>query len=195
MAACAQIGSPEDFVDEEDAPKASAGNAAGNRRLFRDPENGMIGGVATGMAHYFDADPVWVRVIALLIILFTGIGLPVYLVLWVITPKAETVADRMAMRGERATFENIKSRVQSEYERVENHLRDRRPGHHIGRLHSRIFPRLGEGSELVLPRTRLGIFAVVCGHAIRAGLQGLRVADRMETLSSTASTSVRSPAL
>ncbi|MGB0196302.1 MAG: PspC domain-containing protein [Flavobacteriales bacterium] len=143
-AACAQIGSPEDFVDEEDAPKASAGNATGNRRLFRDPENGMIGGVATGMAHYFDADPVWVRVIALLVILFTGIGLPVYLVLWVITPKAETVADRMAMRGERATFENIKSRVQSEYERVENHLRDRRPGHQLAAFIREFFLALGK---------------------------------------------------
>lgn len=143
-AACAQIGSPQDFVDEEDAPKANSRHAKGNRRLFRDPENGMIGGVATGMAHYFDADPVWVRVIALLITFATGIGLPVYLVLWVITPKAETVADRMAMRGERATFENIKSRVQSEYERVENHLRARPPGHQLAAFIREFFLTLGK---------------------------------------------------
>ncbi|MGB1122180.1 MAG: PspC domain-containing protein [Flavobacteriales bacterium] len=170
-AACAQIGSPQDFVDEEDAPKANAGHAKGNRRLFRDPENGMIGGVATGMAHYFDADPVWLRIIALLIILFTGIGLPVYLVLWVITPKAETVADRMAMRGERATFENIKSRVQSEYERVENHLRDRHPGQQLAAFIREFFLVLGSVvswffrgvSWLFLLSFVVGLFAMAFG--------------------------------
>ena len=143
-AACAQIGSPEDFVDEDDAPAVPASHASGNRRLYRDPENGLVGGVATGMAHYFDTDPVWVRVLTLVIILFTGIGLPIYVVLWIITPKAETVADRMAMRGERATFENIKSRVQSEYERVETHLRKQRPGQQFAAFIREFFAVLGK---------------------------------------------------
>ena len=143
-AACAQIGSPEDFVDGDEEPATASSTAGGNRRLFRDPENGLVGGVATGMAHYFDTDPVWLRVLTLVIMLFTGIGLPIYLVLWIITPKAETVADRMAMRGERATFENIKSRVQSEYERVETHLRKQRPGQQLAAFIREFFLVLGK---------------------------------------------------
>ena len=143
-AACEQIGSPADFVEDDEAPAEPRVKTSGNRRLFRDPENGHVGGVATGFAHYFDADPVWTRVIALIIILFTGIGLPIYLVFWAITPRAESVADRMAMRGERATFENIKSRVQSEYERVEGHLRQQRPGHRLTTFVREFFLALGK---------------------------------------------------
>jgi len=137
--ACEQLGSPRDFAEDEDESadsddqkRASSGTSGpsdgsaesrkSSRRLYRDTENGFLGGVATGMAHYFDADPVLIRAIAIIAVLFTGVGLPLYVLFWVITPKAQTVAERLAMRGERPTFENIKTRVQSEYSRMERHV-------------------------------------------------------------------------
>mgnify|MGYP000856993404 CR=1 FL=1 len=196
VAACDQIGRPEDFVEEEEAPAEPRAKSSGNRRLYRDPENGHVGGVATGFAHYFDADPVWVRVITLFIILFTGVGLPLYLVFWAITPRAETVADRMAMRGERATFDNIKSRVQSEYARVEDHLRKQRPGARftafirefflvLGNIVSWFFKGLGWvfllAFVVLLFSLAFGVFALLTGWG-DVVIDGINVGPAPETV-------------
>ncbi|HVM44415.1 MAG TPA: PspC domain-containing protein [Candidatus Thermoplasmatota archaeon] len=57
------------------------------KRLRRDKQNGMIGGVCAGMAKYFDLDPALVRVAYVLISIFTAFaGVLVYLVLWMLIP-------------------------------------------------------------------------------------------------------------
>lgn len=59
------------------------------KRLLRDRQNQRIAGVCSGLGNYFDMDPVIWRAIFLLSILFGGLGLITYLVLWVIVPYAE----------------------------------------------------------------------------------------------------------
>ena len=57
------------------------------KRLYRSRTQRMIAGVCGGMAEYFNMDPTWVRLIAILL-LFLGVGLLaiVYIILWIIVP-------------------------------------------------------------------------------------------------------------
>lgn len=62
------------------------------KRLYRDVQNGMVGGVAAGLAEYFNVDVTLMRVIAALAIIFTaGTGLIAYLVMWFLIPPKPTV--------------------------------------------------------------------------------------------------------
>lgn len=49
--------------------------------------NGMIAGVCAGFAEYLDVDPTIVRVVYILLIFFAGVGVLLYLILWLIIPK------------------------------------------------------------------------------------------------------------
>ena len=107
------LGKPEDiseeagaFVDEEPSP-ASGSAPRGSKRLFRDPDDRWVGGVLSGVAAYFGFDPLILRLIYLAF-LFLGFGFILYVILWIVVPKATTAADRLQMRGEPVTAENIK---------------------------------------------------------------------------------------
>lgn len=58
-------------------------------RLTRSETDKMIAGVCGGLAEYLNLDPVWVRLLFVLLIFASGIGIPIYLVLWVIMPRVE----------------------------------------------------------------------------------------------------------
>ncbi len=64
-----------------------------SRRLFRNPKDKIIGGVCSGVANYFDIDPVIVRLIFAVLFLTMGIGLLAYILAWIIIPVAKTPAD------------------------------------------------------------------------------------------------------
>lgn len=78
------------------------------RKLFRDPQDAMIGGVCAGLAAYFKVDVTWVRLltVALSLLSFTTAAL-VYLILWIVLPEASTPYQRMQMSGEQPTMANI----------------------------------------------------------------------------------------
>jgi phage shock protein C len=58
-------------------------------RLTRSETDKMIAGVCGGLAEYLNLDPVWVRLLFVLLLFASGIGAPIYLVLWVIMPREE----------------------------------------------------------------------------------------------------------
>src|SRR3974390_751496 len=58
------------------------------KRLMRSSRDKKLGGVCAGVAEYFDLDPTIVRVVWLLVVLFGGTGLLIYLVLWIVLPLA-----------------------------------------------------------------------------------------------------------
>src|SRR5690554_1661030 len=115
---CAQMGKVEDFeIGEEPTdgftqePEYSYRE---ERSLFRDPDDKVLGGVCSGLGHYFGIESKWIRLIFLLVFLFAGAGLLIYIVLWIVLPKAKTRADKMRMRGEPANIENFKRSFQEE---------------------------------------------------------------------------------
>jgi phage shock protein PspC (stress-responsive transcriptional regulator) len=88
------IGRAEDFEDTETTTGASEKTTAGTsystatgvyKRLFRDENNKVLGGVCSGIAAYFGIDPIIVRIIA---VIFFGVAFVPYLILWAIVPGA-----------------------------------------------------------------------------------------------------------
>jgi phage shock protein C len=56
------------------------------KRLYRSANDRMIAGVCSGLAQYLAVDPTIVRLIFLLLFFLGGAALPIYLILWIITP-------------------------------------------------------------------------------------------------------------
>lgn len=83
------------------------------KRLFRDPDDKVLGGVCSGLAAYFGiADPIWLRVGLVVFTLTFGVGVLAYIVMWILVPEAKTASDRLAMRGENANVNNIASMIE-----------------------------------------------------------------------------------
>ena len=109
-----RMGRPEDYVDGEAEPTETYTynkSHTKKRRLFRDPDNHVIGGVCAGLSAYFGWSPMWLRILLILLFIFGGFGLLAYIILWIVMPKAETTAEKIQMHGEPVTVENIKKVV------------------------------------------------------------------------------------
>ena len=122
-----QMGSVSDFESAEHDSKADTGFYANSyntegRRLFRDPDDHLVAGVCAGIANYFDTNPVWIRLAFAITITFAGSGLILYIILWIVLPKAVTRADRMAMKGEKQNLEGFKKNFEAELNSVKQNL-------------------------------------------------------------------------
>ncbi|MDP4206363.1 MAG: PspC domain-containing protein, partial [Bacteroidota bacterium] len=97
-----------------------------NRRLYRDPDHRMIGGVCGGLGAYFNIDPVILRLVLAALVLFSsswfffsgGTVILIYLLLWVVVPSAKTTAQKLEMRGEDINISNIEKSIKDEYNEV-----------------------------------------------------------------------------
>jgi|AntRauTorckE6833_2_1112554.scaffolds.fasta_scaffold01853_2 phage shock protein PspC (stress-responsive transcriptional regulator) len=83
------------------------------KRLFRDPENKILGGVAGGMAAYFNIDALWFR-LAFVLLSFFALGPLAYIVFWVAVPMARTTAEKLEMKGEKVNIDTIERSVKEE---------------------------------------------------------------------------------
>ena len=124
------MGQPEDYlVDDEifeDEPNTNYNRQRGSqRKLYRDYDNKFIGGVCAGIAKYFDIDELWVRLLAIIVVL-AGVGSPilVYIILWVIIPKASTTSEKLAMAGKPANITNIEQKIKEGLSGVHEKLND-----------------------------------------------------------------------
>ncbi len=115
------MGQPEQFEDPEAEANTSYNNDTaheeprrGPRRFFRDPDSKIIGGVCSGVGHYFGIDPVIIRIIFVAIVFFGGSGVIAYLVLWAITPEAKTTSEKLQMKGQRVDIDSIRQSVSDE---------------------------------------------------------------------------------
>lgn len=88
------------------------------RQLFRDPDQKKIAGVSAGLGHYFTIDPLLFRVLFVIFVFVSGIGLIAYLLLWIITPEALSTADKLKMKGRPVNVENIEQTIQEEAARI-----------------------------------------------------------------------------
>lgn len=129
------MGSPEDFTvpEGEEKPEAehharveaeeNVGSRRRNRRLYRDTDNSVLGGVCSGLSAFFHLDPVILRVLFVVFAFAWGISIVLYLVLWIIVSPARNAAQRLEMRGEEVTIENIERSVRKEYDAAKNNIR------------------------------------------------------------------------
>jgi phage shock protein PspC (stress-responsive transcriptional regulator) len=123
QAVISQMGTVEDFASADEDVKSSAKNhfayGTETRRLFRDPDNHLAAGVCAGIANYFDIQAVWVR---LAFALTLGFGLFLYIILWIVIPKAVSRADRMAMKGEKLDLQGFARNFEGELKGAQRHF-------------------------------------------------------------------------
>ncbi len=81
------------------------------KKMYRDPDRKVLGGVASGVASYFGIDVVVVRLLFFVSIFFVGSGLILYIILWIILPEAKSITDKMEMKGQPVTLSNIESNI------------------------------------------------------------------------------------
>ncbi len=128
----AVMGQPEDYRldNEESDPKSFSSsksfekNNNGNKKLFRDRENGMIGGVLAGLGYYFGIETVWLRLALILLTIFFGTGLLVYIILWIVIPEAVSTSEKLEMRGEPINLSNIEKQVRDGFETVSDKIKN-----------------------------------------------------------------------
>ena len=134
-----RVGKPEEMDQEGQAGEANdaqggasaqtgaqgSTQGAAHRRLFRNPDDKILGGVISGIAAYFCWDVTLLRLL-LLVILICGYGtlIPVYIVCWFLIPEARTAAEKLSMRGEAITVENIGKTVTDGFEKVAGGVND-----------------------------------------------------------------------
>lgn len=81
------------------------------KKLFRNPDDKVLGGVASGMAAYFGIEVVYLRLAFVLLIIAGGSGFLIYLILWIITPVASSITERIRMKGGEITLDNIDTTI------------------------------------------------------------------------------------
>lgn len=122
------LGDPSQFIDEDAESfesytkneRSDSSSKSNDKRLFRDIDNATIAGVCAGIANFFNIDVVIVRAIFIIVFLFGGFGLPLYIILWVIVPKANSTIDKLRMRGKAITVESVRDEVETAAERLKN---------------------------------------------------------------------------
>lgn len=122
-----RIGTPDEMRDAENdettrrplqTPPPFPGEstkASGKKKLYRDINNKMLGGVLAGLGQFFGIDPLWLR-LATVILTFVlqGLTIPAYILLWILVPAATTPAERLEMKGEAVNMENLSDQIVNE---------------------------------------------------------------------------------
>ncbi|HIA37556.1 MAG TPA: PspC domain-containing protein [Flavobacteriales bacterium] len=122
------MGKPEDYIegngssestsDEDNSNSERNISYSGRRRVFRDPDNKVLGGVCGGISIFFNFDPIWLRLAFALSFFVFGTGFLLYLLLWIIIPEAKTTSEKLEMRGEKVNVSNIEKSIKEELENL-----------------------------------------------------------------------------
>jgi phage shock protein PspC (stress-responsive transcriptional regulator)/uncharacterized Zn-binding protein involved in type VI secretion len=114
-----QLGEPHEFMGDGDiavGPEDEGQlNVETSRKLFRDVDHAVVGGVLSGIAAFFKVSPALVRILFIIIAFASfGTALLVYIVLWIAVPPAKTAADKLQMNGQPVTLSSIRKLNESE---------------------------------------------------------------------------------
>lgn len=102
------MGNVEDFSETETPTNTqSKKKADSQKKLFRNPDDVLIAGVASGLGVYLGIDTSLVRIIFVLTLFLGGAGVAIYIILWIIIPEAKTSIEKLQMRGEPVTLESV----------------------------------------------------------------------------------------
>lgn len=116
MAVCEQLGDPKEFMTDDTAIGTSGPTAEkGLRKLYRNVDDALVGGVLSGIASYVGINVWWVR-LAFILALFASFGLAVlvYIAAWVIVPAARTSAEKLQMTGRPVTLSSIREVLETQ---------------------------------------------------------------------------------
>tara|TARA_B110000037_G_scaffold222010_1_gene295084 strand:+ start:10424 stop:12130 length:1707 start_codon:yes stop_codon:yes gene_type:complete len=185
------MGEPEDYIDEEiesesfnskaNYEKVTTTGSSRFKRLYRDGEDRVMGGVCAGIAHYFGVDPIIPRILFIISFFGFGTGFLAYIILWIIVPEAKSTAEKLQMKGEHINIENIKKSVENEAENFKNKFKDfrnsdtaKKPIEKVGAIFETFFSLLANLLSLILKSFGkiIGIFFIFIGSVAVIGLIG-----------------------
>ncbi|MFN5347741.1 MAG: PspC domain-containing protein [Bacteroidota bacterium] len=124
-----QLGKPSEVAGADDASNNNNENTKQDRaekKLFRDPDDKIVGGVCSGVAHYFGIQPLWLRLL-LLISLIYGAGLLLYFILWIVIPKAKNASEKLAMKGKPINLDTIKETIEDDVTDLTERVKGKKP--------------------------------------------------------------------
>ncbi|GHV64938.1 hypothetical protein FACS1894199_04390 [Bacteroidia bacterium] len=132
-----------DDIDQETENEAgdSEKSEKKTRKLYRNPDDKIIGGVLGGIAVYLKIDATFLRIGYVLVTIFSWSFIKIhhfpfgfffsipflvllYILLWLIIPKAKTVKQRCAMHGESLNIENIEKNLEDFSTRISDAVKD-----------------------------------------------------------------------
>ena len=149
----------------------------GIKKFYRNPENKVVGGVASGLASYLNVDVAVLRVLFVVLVAFFGVGFIAYLIMWIASPMAQSLTQKMEMKGEAVTIENIDSNIRQNLNVQAQPVTPRRESTLTTilllpfRIIGTIFQAIGRGLGHLGPimRVLLGILLVLMGLGLTIG--------------------------
>ncbi|MCE5346172.1 MAG: PspC domain-containing protein [Bacteroidales bacterium] len=117
------LGTPEDISDNDGTAARDKFSSHGYHRMYRDTDHRIIGGVCSGMGAYWNIEPWIVRIIFIVITMMGGLGVLVYIILYIVLPEAKTTAQKIEMKGEPVNIQNIKEAVKKEFNDVRKNMK------------------------------------------------------------------------
>lgn len=145
-----QMGEPSEFSEEPEADSVVdvEPEEKPSKRLMRDTDNAVLGGVSAGIAAYFNINPLWVRLLMIISPFMTvGTSILIYIALWLAMPPARTAAEKLQMRGQAVTLDALKNQAEED--------EGRQPAEHV---------------VLKIGRFMLGAFLVAVTFSLFIGL-------------------------
>lgn len=157
-----QLGEPHEFAGEEGDIAIGSSKEMTGRRMYRSVDDAVLGGVLSGIAVYFNFNPVWAR-LGFIVLLFISFGFAffAYILLWIILPPARTATEKLQLAGKDVTLESIKELNADE---------DRAPENRVAPVLQRVFS--------VLFGTVSAVGAVITGIVVIALLVAAATADK-----------------
>ncbi|MGW9686737.1 PspC domain-containing protein [Flagellimonas sp. 2504JD1-5] len=174
------MGQPEDYmVDEdifEDEPrKTHKQTTRKSKKLYRDMDQKYIGGVCSGLEHYLGLDALWIRLIFILLAVFTGFGLIAYILLWILVPEAATTSQKLDMSGEPINISNIERKVKEGFDDVADSIKNvdyEKVGNKVKSSSKTFFDTIGEIIMFLFKifGKFIGIILIIVGASTLIGL-------------------------
>jgi len=101
------MGEPGEIEGEENMKNNIQNDYRSYRRLYRDTDDRILGGVCSGIGYYWRIEPLVIRLLFVFTLFWGGLGLITYLILWIVVPPAITSSQKLEMKGEPVTADNL----------------------------------------------------------------------------------------
>jgi phage shock protein PspC (stress-responsive transcriptional regulator) len=163
------IGKPEDFDagSETIGTRGTYTHSSSSRKLYRNPDDMIVSGVCGGLGAFLNIEAVWIRLLFVIFTCFFGIGLFVYVALWIALPSAQTDFQKREMYG-RDDFRTAKQKRNTGYSFASGDPSQTTPGltgSGVGNAFNEVFRALGKVLFIILRifLILVGITFVLCG--------------------------------
>ena len=110
--------------DNDESQDSQAYKDPKRKKLFRDKDDAIFGGVCSGIGAYYGLDTIAVRIMFILLVMLAGAPIVAYIILWAIIPAAITAQDRYRMHGDASTISDIANNIREEATNVSSNLRN-----------------------------------------------------------------------